>query len=953
MLRTICLCIRTQLTPWQNRGDERKSGAKMSQQNGMSRPTAEQAEETHQGTIEDSPYPICIFDADTRKIITRNTLFTELFSDKSETVDTLFSDKSETVDTLFSNDAHNYERFIHRLEKEGSVTRYETTRSPTDSSQTDFSLGAKRLTGNAILLTVADITEWKRRERISAIQRDLGFALASCPTLDDALKHCFAAAMAVTGMECGGIYLIDPRTGDFVLQYSKNLSEPFVTAARRSPHDASSSHLIAGGVPVYTNYGDIQTSVNEAARTEKLRAVALIPMTNRGKMIGSFNIASRHMDIIPFQTRTELELIASHVGTAIARFQAEEEIRTSRYDMQEFFDTIQDFIFVLNAEGQIIRTNTAVSERLGYTEEELLRMNVVEVHPPERQEEAQAIVADMIAGTRDFCPIPLQAKDGTEIPVETRVSFGHWSGEEVLFGLSRDITEREKAKELLERHDAILNAVSFAAHGFLKAGRWDKQIDAVLEELGHATGVDRVYIFRNHTAADDTLLSSQEFEWCAPGIRPEIGNPDLQNVAFAEAGYSRWIAVLEKGGAIVGDIDEFPPAEQEILRPQDIQSLAVVPIISDERWWGFIGFDACRQERAWSDAEIDVLKVAADILGSAIHQTMMQEVFRRPVERSFIGTYLTSETGFEYVNPRFADIFGYGIDEMLHKDYIEDLIHPDDRQAVRDKIHQRFSGVKKPLHNEFRGITKTGAVIDIDAYGTVIDYKGNPAIVGNIMDITERKRYEKELRDSLDEKVVLLNEIHHRVKNNLQIISAFIKLQMMYMDDDAGKTNLLECDNQILTMALIHESLYQSNSFTHIPLKDHVTNLVSNITGSSDNHLHYQPDLNVEDIILPIDAIIPCSLTITEFINLAQRYAIPGIQTHPLEIAIHRVPGDRISLDIQTDGIALPTKTGNFPTGILELEMIQTLMTKQMKGSMDIQTENGMRITILFPNIRR
>lgn len=888
--------------------------------------------------IDGIPYPTCIFHARTREILRQNNQFTELFSDNAK-----------TVDTLFWQTPGEYYSFIHHLETDNAACRYEATRHTEDGRQTDLLLTAKAIATDGYLMTVADITKWKRKERITTIQRDLGLSLASCNSLHAALEQCFSAAIAVSGMECGGIYLTEKKTGDFVLRYWENVSEAFVTAASRSPHDAPNVRLIQKGHPLYTNYEEIHSSLNTVARDEGIRAIGLIPITSQGNVIGSFNIASRTVDTIPQYARDELELIASQVGSTIAKFQAEDEIKASRQDMQEFFNTIQDFIFILSADGGIIQTNRAVSERLGYTNEELLRMNVLEVHPPERREEALAIVTDMIAGRRNFCPIPLRAKDGTETPVETRVTPGHWSGEEVLFGLSRDITEREKAKELLERRDAILNAVSFAAHGFLKTEHWDDRIDAILRELGHATGVDRIYIFRSHTAPDGTLLSSQEFEWCAPGIAPQIENPELQNVPFAEAGYSRWVRILEGGDAIVGDIDTFPPAEQEILRSQDIQSLAVVPVISDDRWWGFIGFDSCQNKREWSDTEIDVLKVAADILGSAIHQTMMQEVFRRPVERSFIGTYLTSETGFDYVNPRFADIFGYSIEEMLHKDYIEDLIHPDDRQAVRDKIHQRFSGVKKPLHTEFRGINKTGAVIDIDAYGTVIDYKGNPAIVGNIMDITERKRYEKELRDSLDEKVVLLNEIHHRVKNNLQIISAFIKLQMMCMDDEAGLTSLKTCDNQVLTMALIHESLYKSEDFLHISLHDHVTTLIETIAKSYNGTAGYECRTDVSDIILPLDTIIPCSLIITEFINLSKKYASNSGDKQTLEISVHRNAHSMISMTLRNRGLHL-SGAGQFcSVGSMEMEMIKSLGTKQLKGTAKLCTDEGTELIIEFP----
>lgn len=887
--------------------------------------------------IDDIPYPTCIFHTRTRDILSQNQPFTELFPDHTKTVDTLFW---QTPD--------KYDSFIHRLETDGALTRYETTLQ-TDNIQTDLLLTAKPLTAGAVLMTVADITKWKRKEQITSIQRDLGLSLASCDSLEAALKHCFTAAIAVSGMECGGIYLTEKKSGDFVLRYWENVSKAFVTASFRSSHDAQNIRLIQGGEPLYTNYEEINQSLNTVARNEGIHAIGLIPITNQGKVIGSFNIASRTVDAIPRYARDELELIASQVGNAITNFQAEEEIKTSRHDMKEFFDTIQDFIFVLSADGGIIRTNTAVSERLGYTEQELLRMNVLEIHPPERRDEAQAIVADMIAGTRDFCPIPLLAKNGTEVPVETKVTPGHWSGEEVLFGLSRDISEREKAKELLEKRDEILNAVSITAHTFLNSDRWDDRIDTVLKQLGMATGVDRVYIFQNATDTDGILRCSQRFEWCAPGVEPQIDNPDLQNVNFVEAGFPRWIQVMADGNAVAGDINSFPKAEHDLLDSQGIKSLVVVPIISDARWWGYIGFDECKIEREWSPSEVDALRVAADILGSAIYKTMVEEVFKKPVEKSLVGTYLIYNGTLEYINPRFAEISGYRIDELIHIKNMEDIFHPDDRALFHEQVRKRLSGEVESVHYEFRGITKTQETIYLEAYGSTIEYRGEPAIVGNIMDITDRKLYETELRESLDEKVVLLNEIHHRVKNNLQIISAFIRLQMMCMEDSAGLRNLKKCDNQVLTMALIHESLYKADDFTHIPLHDHVINLVTNLTDSYNGSAHYQCTTDVEDIILPLDTIIPCSLTITEFINISQKKESEGEGKQMLEIAIHRMPNSSISMTLKNRNLHLTDEEDNCSSDSMEIEMIHSLVTKQLKGTIEMKTDVGTELNIAFP----
>lgn len=809
-------------------------------------------------------------------------------------------------------------------------------------------ISATQLTDETVLLTISDSIK-RKKEEIAQIQHNLSISLAASSSVDTALKLCYDAAIAVSGMECGGIYLHEKETGDFVLRYSDNFSDKFVHAVARSPENANNIRLIKKGQALYTCYEEIKSSMNRAAYEEGLRAIGLIPLLHQGKLIGSLNIASRAVDTIPQYSRNELETIASQVGNVIARIQAEDEIAQSRKDMQAFFDSIHDFIFVLSADGQIIQTNTEVSDRLGYTDDELLQMNVLEVHPPERRAEALSIVNDMIAGKRDFCPIPLYRKDGTCIPVETKVTPGHWRGQPVLFGLSRDITERERAKAMLERRDSILSAVSTTAHMFLTSSQWDEHISDVLARLGHATGVNRVYIYQNYTDPNGVLCCAQHSEWCAPGIRPMTENPDHKNVGYIQGGFTRWMEMMPEGQIIAGTIDSFPPCEQDRFRRKGVVSLIAVPVISNKQWWGFIGFEERTEERDWSPQEIDALRVAADILGSAIYRTMIEEVFRRPVEQSLVGTYLIYDDTFRYVNPRFAEIFGYETSELINIENIESLIHPEDGTLFRTMVDKRLSGVVPFVHYEFRGRTKTGNTIYCEAFGSSIEYYGKPAIVGNIMDITRRKIYETELEESLKEKIIHLNEIHHRVKNNLQIISAFTELQMMTMDESADTHNLYATKNLIQTLALIHENLYQSHNFNRISMEVQIRALVSNFTFGDKKPIHTRYDLDLEHSTIDINAAIPFSLAITEFLNYSQVYLSHPDNKRIISIQLHHTDESPITCIITDNGISSRDFTTFSESQIIELQLIHSLITKQLKGTVDLKVKDDIELTITFP----
>jgi diguanylate cyclase (GGDEF)-like protein/PAS domain S-box-containing protein len=180
-----------------------------------------------------------------------------------------------------------------------------------------------------------------------------------------------------------------------------------------------------------------------------------------------------------------------------------------------------------------------------------------------------------------------------------------------------DITARKETEELLSRREAIMGAINFAAEQFLKESAWEHTIPGVLEKLGRAVDASRVYVFMNYSDEQGVIRTSQCYEWAAPGIAPQINNPDLQHIPLREAGFGRWEETLAQGKPIYGLLRDFPESEQRILSDQQIVSIAVIPIFVEGRWWGFIGFDECRYEREWTTSELDALHTAANIFGSA------------------------------------------------------------------------------------------------------------------------------------------------------------------------------------------------------------------------------------------------------------------------------------------------------------------------------------------------
>nr|BAL54653.1 GAF domain-containing protein [uncultured Chloroflexota bacterium] len=188
----------------------------------------------------------------------------------------------------------------------------------------------------------------------------------------------------------------------------------------------------------------------------------------------------------------------------------------------------------------------------------------------------------------------------------------------------RDVTELQQIENIRQRQRAILQALSLAALELIQTSSWENVMPALLEGLGQAADVSRVYLFENGWDNQGRLITSQRFEWAAPHATPQINNPELQSLPLQE-GFERWIEVLGRNEVIAGNVTTFPESEQGLLKAQAIRSLLVVPIFIETRWWGFLGFDECRKERSWEDEEIQALKLAGRLIGEAIQRRELEK----------------------------------------------------------------------------------------------------------------------------------------------------------------------------------------------------------------------------------------------------------------------------------------------------------------------------------------
>lgn len=248
--------------------------------------------------------------------------------------------------------------------------------------------------------------------------------------------------------------------------------------------------------------------------------------------------------------------------------------------------------------------------------------------------------------------------------------------------------------------------------------------------------------------------------------------------------------------------------------------------------------------------------------------------------------------------------------------------YTDEKTLHRAKITEPFGYIIKPFEDR-----ELSTIIEIALY---------------------KYRMEKKLKASLKEKDMLLREIHHRVKNNMQVILSLLRLQPEYIRDEKYIKIFKDIQNRIKSMVLIHEKLYESKDLASINFSDYVRRLVNELFrsyGDNASKIHLKIDIN--DIILGIDSAIPCGLIINELVSNSLKYAFVKSKEGIIEISLRNINKIFIELVVKDNGVGLPKDFDLKQTKTLGLHLVLTL-TKQINGEIELHRENGTTFSVKF-----
>lgn len=330
-----------------------------------------------------------------------------------------------------------------------------------------------------------------------------------------------------------------------------------------------------------------------------------------------------------------------------------------------------------------------------------------------------------------------------------------------------------------------------------------------------------------------------------------------------------------------------------------------------------------------------------------------EECFRQLAENIQDSFWLLSTelSSILYISPAYEQIWGRSIEELYanSQNWIE-WVHSEDKHLLLDAHPRVLAG--ESTNCEYRILRPDGTIRWVcDRAFPIHDESGKVyRIAGICEDISDRKFTESRIQAALHEKEVLVKEIHHRVKNNMQVISSLLQLQAQYIEDEPTLSLFEESQTRIHSMALIHEQLYQSETLDRIDLLPYVENLIGNLYqsfGCCNDAI--QLNLNVDQISLNIETAIPCGLIINELVSNSLKYAFSQ-QRGEISIDFHQIDRQQFHLRIKDNGVGFPVNFDVENTETLGLRLVR-MLTHQLDGTLAIDSQYGTCYDVNFSEL--
>jgi PAS domain S-box-containing protein len=530
------------------------------------------------------------------------------------------------------------------------------------------------------------------------------------------------------------------------------------------------------------------------------------------------------------------------------------------------------------------------------------------------------------------------------------------------YGYITDVTSRAKSKEEEMQKSRLLEMINDLSVQVMSDNDPEAGIIRMLGSIGGLLQVDRVYLFRNEESSGDEIYTSQILEWAGEGVAPQIQNGDLTRFALHENGFSRWVHTLRSGTPVKGHIKDFPLQEKEVLSSQGIQSILVVPVIIQNQWWGFLGIDACKNEREWIDYEISVLQTAANMVGAIMQQfqfrstlydskTLYQASLDAMAEGLLIkdadGTILTC-------NQSGLRILGLEPDQVIGKSTFDSqwgTIH-EDGSPMPGGEHASMIAIKTGMDvdNQVMGLPAgDGTFRWLSVNARPIRYSGDShpsAVVATFTDITERINTQRKQVQSSIEAQNSLSSLSRNCTNSLKMASLLLELEVL-MQGSAGR-KAKESSRRVSALYRIQESLFAEKEVQNARLYQLLTDLCSEMTGYyGRTSKEIQTGIRTRIKTLSSGTILPVMLAVAELVANALEHGLGTRLAGEIEVALEE-QGDYLMLEVKDNGIGLPPSFNINKVNTPGLSIVKAIL-EGLEGTIAMHSDRGAQVLITIP----
>jgi PAS domain S-box-containing protein len=624
--------------------------------------------------------------------------------------------------------------------------------------------------------------------------------------------------------------------------------------------------------------------------------------------------------LIPLKDKNDQTYAVMGISRDIThRRTIEEALRESEEKYREMVENISDVIFMVDKDGQITYISPTIEKITRYKQDELLG-NLLSnfVHPEDLDELMDSIEKGGLNRERNPREFRIFDKDGSlkylRSSGQTVIKNGQILG---VTGVFSDITKSKLMEAALKDSEQRLKAVLYGS-----------PIPAFVIDKNHKVLYWNKALEKSSGISADELIGSDE-HWKAfyskkrPCMADILVDDDIES-------FPNWYN---------GDCTASESVEDAY------QSTDFFPKMGKKGKWLHFTAATIKDSQGNIFGAIETLEDVTE-RKKAENSMKESEIRFRSVVESSTDAIIIGDQNMNILswNRGAHEIFRYTEKEIIGQ-HLTKIILKDHTESYEKISGDNIAILEKPA--EMIGLKNDGTQFPIEILLTSWRMGEESFYTAFIRDITLRKVVEGKIKSSLNEKEVLLKEIHHRVKNNMQIISSLISLQSDYADNEDTIKMFEDSKNRIRSMALIHEKLYQSEDISLIDFADYIESLAGRLLevyGVAGRGINLR--INAEDIFLSIDAAIPCGLIINELVSNSIKHAFPNGRLGQITIDMEKHNGGYM-LSVSDDGVGFPEDIDYKNTESLGLQIVQTL-TSQLRGKIELYVNGGTRFEIIF-----